>query len=371
MASLLACAAVAVALLVVLSSGRAASGSTRLSAVPPGTFVSLVPACACGRHTDLDLFSILSGRRLKQLTTITPPAQGSLLTPVADDAGTLFMTSVQGAVCDTHGGVYAECPKIIPDSCQNTVQTLAVGQRAPRQLFSAAGSQSITSAVVPSPNGRSVALSLTPCTNLQQTSGLFIRDLGTGVMRPLMTSANACDGFGPVAWNSGGTELVFPLERAGGKPFLNFGEKACPSGRTYLAIASTAHGTGAQRPRLVDPDHGCEFRSAAFDPKGIVAAEGCNQGDPEHGVGAFLGYAYLLQYDLTGYLVKRIQLHLGLEEAHIATDPRTGNVLITQDQPANEPYPERDWVWEFDGVHLRLIAHYAANDAAQIIAIPW
>ena len=49
----------------------------------------------------------------------------------------------------------------------------------------------------------------------------------------------------------------------------------------------------------------------------------------------------------------------------------TGNVLITQDQPANEPYPERDWIWSFDGAHLRPIANYSANDAAQIIAVPW
>jgi hypothetical protein len=49
----------------------------------------------------------------------------------------------------------------------------------------------------------------------------------------------------------------------------------------------------------------------------------------------------------------------------------THDVLITQDQPANEPYPERDWLWEFDGHHLRSIAHYKAEDAAQVLAVPW
>jgi hypothetical protein len=56
--------------------------------------------------------------------------------------------------------------------------------------------------------------------------------------------------------------------------------------------------------------------------------------------------------------------------AFISTE-RSGRVLISQDQPANEPYPERDWVWEFDGQHLRLIHHYEAYDAAEIIAIPY
>jgi hypothetical protein len=60
-----------------------------------------------------------------------------------------------------------------------------------------------------------------------------------------------------------------------------------------------------------------------------------------------------------------------MEQAVIATEPSSGDVLISQDEPANEPYPERDWVWEFDGHHLRSIAHYRAEDAAQVLAIPW
>jgi hypothetical protein len=123
---------------------------------------------------------------------------------------------------------------------------------------------------------------------------------------------------------------------------------------------------------LIDPDHGCIFGAAAFARVGIVAAEGCQQGDPEHGVGSYLGHAYILQYSPQGRLAMRIPLHLGLEQAVVATEPSTGNVLITQDhQPANEPYPERDWVWEFDGHHLRPIAHYKADDAAQVLAVPW
>jgi hypothetical protein len=29
------------------------------------------------------------------------------------------------------------------------------------------------------------------------------------------------------------------------------------------------------------------------------------------------------------------------------------------------------WVWEFGGHHLRPVAHYAADDAAQVIAAAW
>jgi hypothetical protein len=113
------------------------------------------------------------------------------------------------------------------------------------------------------------------------------------------------------------------------------------------------------------------FRAAAFDQDGIVAAEGCTRGDPQHGVGSFLGHAYLLQLNAQGKLMRRIGLRIGMEEALVVAEPSTGRVLVTEDLPANAPYPERDWVWEFDGRHLRLIARYKADDAAQVLAVPW
>lgn len=338
------------------------------SVVPARTFVSLVPACACERHTEVDLFSTAAGRRIRTLATVSTTA-GELSTPAAAHDGDLFMTFTSGPVCAAKG-TYAECPGFTPNSCRNTVETLAPGQRTPAQSFTVAGSQAIGE-VVPSPDGHSVALAITPCIALHGTTGLFVRDLKTGATRAVTTSPNRCDGFGPAAWNPAGTELVLPVERAGGPPIPMAGGIGCPAGRSYLALAPTTATTEHVKLKLIDPDRGCIFKAAAFDPKGIAAGEGCKHGDPEHGVGAFLGDAYLMQYDKAGHLMKRIQLHLGLEQANVATDPSTGNVLITQDQPANEPYPERDWIWEFDGAHLRPIANYSANDAAQIIAVPW
>jgi hypothetical protein len=67
----------------------------------------------------------------------------------------------------------------------------------------------------------------------------------------------------------------------------------------------------------------------------------------------------------------RIALKPGWEEGLIATNFRNSTVLVSQDQPANAGYPERDWVWQFNGRRLRAIAQYAANDAAQVIAAPW
>lgn len=292
-----------------------------------------------------------------------------LTTPAATADGELFMTFTRGAECAPKG-IYMECPRFVPNSCRNTVETLEPGQRTPALAFTVAGSEAIGEAV-PSADSRSVALSLTPCLSLHGTTGLFVRDLKTGATRAITSSANRCDGFGPAAWNTAGTELVLPLERAGGPPATMAGGVACPAGHSYLALASGTTRAGPPGPKLIAAQRGCMFKAAAFDRTGVAAAEGCNRGDPEHGVGSYLGDAYLLQYDLAGRLVSRFALHLGLEQANVATIPSTGDVLVTQDQPANEPYPERDWLWEFDGHHLRPIAHYPANDAAQMIAVPW
>ena len=69
-------------------------------------------------------------------------------------------------------------------------------------------------------------------------------------------------------------------------------------------------------------------------------------------------------------VVARVALKPGWEEGAVST-MRNGAILVSQDQPANQSYPERDWVSEFDGHQLRAIAHYAADDAAQVIAVPW
>ena len=210
-----------------------------------------------------------------------------------------------------------------------------------------------------------------PCTQAHGQTGVFVRDLAAGHERAIMTSANRCDSFGPAAWNTSGTELVFPANRAVGRAHTGIGGQLfCPVARNKLAVASADPGSTARALRLLPPDRGCEFRAAAFDREGIVAVEGCRQGGPKGFSDASLGDAYLLQFGRNDRLIRRVGLERGLEEAEVATDPGTGNVLVTQDQPANQG-PEYDWVWEFDGTRLRLIARYGANDAAQVIAIPW
>jgi hypothetical protein len=291
-----------------------------------------------------------------------------LSTPAAARDGRLFLTFTSGAQC-AYSGNYSQCPGLKPDSCRNYVKTFSPRQSAPQPLFTIGGSRSITGQVVPSPDAREVALTLSACTDIHGKTGLFVRNLKTGAMHSIVASSNVCDGFGPAAWTRTG-RLVFPVDRAGGRPIEIGGGLGCPAGRSYLALAPANKTSKLKSLKLIDPDPGCIFKAAAFDRAGIAAAEGCSQGAPLGG-GNYLGNAYVLQYSPQGKFIRRLPIRPGLEQAVVATEPATHNVLITQDQPANSGYPERDWVWTFNGRHLRLIAYYKTEDAAQILAVPW
>jgi hypothetical protein len=351
---------------------RALAVTEVAQAVPaPGTFVSLVPACACGRHTELDSFSMASGRRLRRLARVSVPTGERLDTPAAAGDGRLFFTLTRDALC-AYKGDYMECPKFEPNSCRNAVATLAPGRSRLMPLFTVPGSRSIGRAV-PDPAGSRVALTMAPCSAVHGTAGLYVRTLASGATRAIATSRNTCDSFSPVVWDPSGTQLAFVYGRAGGPPQTMAGGIACPEGRAYLAIAGAGPTGGGHHLKLTAPQRGCVFGAVAFDAAGLVAVEGCNQGDPNprNDGNAHLGQAYLVQYTPGGHLTRRFALRLGLEQAVLANVPHSTDLLVTQDQPANEPYPERDWVWEFDGSRLRLIAHYRAEDAAQILAVPW
>ncbi|HEX3690311.1 MAG TPA: hypothetical protein VHV28_11455 [Solirubrobacteraceae bacterium] len=335
-----------------------------------GTFVSLVPAWACARHTELDEFSMASGRKLRRLAGVSIPSSERLDTPAATGDGRLFFTLTREVLCAARG-FYAECPKFEPDSCRNAVMTLAPGRSSLRAAFTIPGSRSIGQAV-PDPAGGRVALTTAPCFATHGTAGLFVRTLATGAMRAIATSHNVCDSFIPVAWNPAGSQLAFVHGRAGGPPETMVGGIACPQGRQYIAIAGADAPAAPNHLKQIAPQRGCVFGAVAFDATGLLAVEGCNQGDPSKNDGnAHLGQAYLVQYTSAGHLTRRFALRLGLEHAVLANVPHSPDLLVTLDQPANEPYPERDWVWEFDGSHLRLIAHYKADDAAQVLAVPW
>ena len=215
----------------------------------------------------------------------------------------------------------------------------------------------------------SIAMLAGPCT--QGTTHVVVRDLTTGTQWNVGTDFPRCTDLGDPAWSASGRELVLPYgpvpnPRRVGPP------GTCPATRyARLALVPALRPSHSSAWKLITADLGCSFEAATFDPSGIAAIESCRRrGLSGSNIDPGLGQARLVQIDQTDQVVARINLEPGWELGVIGTE-RSGRVLISQDQPANEPYPERDWVWEFDGHHLRLIGHYKANDAAEIIAIPY
>ena len=334
--------------------------------VPADSFVSLVPACACSRRTWLAAFSLQNGRRLKTFLSIDTSEQPQLGTPAADGHHHLYFTRTAGAVCTVAN--YMECPRYVPDSCVNTVLRFSPGDTALSTAFTIPGSLQL-GAAVPDPGGSRMALTLSPCTTLNGTTGLFLRNLTTGQTTPVFTTGNTCDDFLHPTWDASGRRIVFVFDRARGLPEPSFGASCASSSIRRVAVVRSHGGSQRSGALLLAPDRGCAFAAAAFDRLGVVAMEGCQQGHP--GWHPPDGYVYLKQFSSAGASIRRVRIGIGVSDAELAGIPHTGSVLATLNQGANEPWPEFDWVSEFNGTQLRPIARYKALDANQIDAVPW
>jgi hypothetical protein len=223
---------------------------------------------------------------------------------------------------------------------------------------------------VPSPNGALVAMRSAGCATSYFDQSLVVRDLASGRQWAIGADAPRCHEIDRPSWSPDGSQLVFPYRPS----ILRYGTK--PAARDFctaprfgrLVVVRAGRASSIRSWKLIDADKKCSFAAAAFDRAGIAAVEVCRRGPSPALV---LGRAYLLQLNKRHRVVERIALKPGWEEGLVSTDARDGTVLISQDQPANAGYPERDWVWQFDGHRLRLIASYRARDAAQVIGVPW
>jgi hypothetical protein len=363
LAVLLTAGAVSVAIASVPAKSRSA---TRITIVRPGhlpaprseSFISLVPACGCGSHTALDVFSLRNGRLLGTIAKLASPVRVSA--PHPGPGGSILLTVSAGPTCGE-----VSCEK---SSCASSVNRLDLNTGAVATLYRVPDSLIVTDAVA-SPRGGMLAMSGGACG--PEVASVIVRDLATGRQWSIGADLPHCTGLGPVSWNPSGTELMFAYAPVIDPRGLPANGAFCTATRpARLAIVAAGHASSSRAWKLITPDRGCSFEAGAFDREGIAAVEGCRHGGPSAPGQNPLGDVYLLQLNAHQHVVARLALHLGWEQGLVTTEP-DGRVLISQDQPANEGYPERDWVWEFDGRQLRPIAHYAADDAAQVIAVAW
>lgn len=345
----------------------------RLPAPRADTFVSLVPSCGCGRDSSLDQFSLSDGRKLGTIGALSGLGSSSWQTsdPHPGPAGSFVLTFTRGPLCTEPpgGGVsFGPCnPR--PDTCTSAIEQIDTRSGSVTTLLNQPASITVTDAL-PSPDGRRLALTGGGCS----PSGRFItvRDLTSGHQWTLGADMTRCTGIGPAAWSPDGRDLVFPYWPAIGRPPSD--PNFCTADRLgRLVIAPADHSSTSRSWRQIHADPHCAFLYAVFDRRGIAAVEGCKFGGPPNQPSdPHLGAAFVVQ--LSGprhQVVQRIQLARGFDGGTVVTDRRTGAVLISEYQAANNGTHPFNWVWSYADGTLQVIHRYHENDAPEITAEPW
>ncbi len=356
------------------SGARNQAAARNQTAARASTFISLWPACGCGRRTELDDFSLATGRRERTLTAVSTMTGGNVSPPAAASGGPVLLTVSSGPKCSDpacSGFSAGPCdPEAV--SCTGRIEQLRSGGGSLSTVLTIPASNLVTDAV-PSPNRARIVMRSAGCATSFFDQSLMVRDLSSGRQWAIGADAPRCHEIDRPSWSADGSQLVFAYRPS----ILRYGTK--PSASNFcseprfgrLVVVAAGRASSVRSWKLIAADGKCSFAAAAFDRDGIAAVEVCRRGPHGSVAELTLGQAYLLQLSQDHRVVERIALRPGWEEGLVSTDRRDGSVLISQDQPANAGYPERDYVWQFGGHRLRLIASYSANDAAQVVGVPW
>lgn len=359
----------------VLGTGQGSlSGSARLvrGIAPPvasrqGSFLSLSPACACGKKTVLEQFSLTDGRRLRALATVASGLGVHVANPHADSRGGVWITFSSGPRC-TNGT--AGCGPA-PNSCSGRTVRFDPAAMSTATELSFPRSVLISDAQ-PSPTGRFIALTTGGCATSFFNEHIVVRDLRSGRRWTIGADAAPCHALGAPAWSPDGSQLVFPYGPSVLPRHAHVPGGTCEAARfSRLVVVSAQRSSRTTAWKLIPADHGCSYQAATFDRWGIAAIEGCVQGEPRGHYSVNGGNAYLVQLNAHRRVMLRFKLARGYNQGDIANDPRNGTVLVSEYQGANQGFPVFNWVWAFDGHTLRTIARLPNRDAPTVIAEPW
>jgi hypothetical protein len=318
-------------------------------------------------------FSLRTGALLSTLARSDPsPVQVSSAQP--DSSGDLWITQTFGPRCSYHLGV--NCGPPFPDSCSSTVTRLDPATGAVRPVVTFASSVLVSEAV-PSPSPGVIAFVAGGCTTAYLNLHFVIENLKEHRSWSIGPEAEVCHSLSTPAWNRSGSKLIFTYGPSALRPGQSY-TQGFPGGQRCLAprasgivIVSAAHASNPPSWAFIAPRRGCSYTSAAFDALGIAAFEACAPGRHGSPANDDLGPASVVQLDMPGKVRFRIALKIGSNPGTVLSDPRTHEVLITQDQTYRRNRPTRNWVWELRGDKLRLIASYPFDGQPVIAAQPW
>jgi hypothetical protein len=317
----------------------------------------------------LEQFSLKNGRRLGALARLPGGLGVQLSDPHPGAGGSVWLTIGTGP--RYRSGVAGGDPA--PDSCSGRVIAFDPRTRTSSTVTSFGASELIADAI-PSPDGRLMVMVGGGCASSYFNEHLIVRDRRTGRQWTLGADAAPCHALFDAAWSADGSQLVFPYGPSRLSPHTHFVPRGtCQEPRlSGLAVVPASHTSPVSSWRLITPDPHCSYMAATFDRRGIAAIEGCTTGEPNgDGNSPNLGNAYVVQLDHHRRKVSRLRLARGFDGGGIASDPRTGIVLVSESQAANNGVRAYNWVWAFNGHRLRTIRRYPYRDATFIVAEPW
>jgi hypothetical protein len=348
-------------------SSQPALPAGRASTSRAGSFISLWPACACGKRTVLEQFSLKNGRRLRALTAVPSSTGAHVANPHTDSRGGVWITTSSGPRCTS--GVAGCGPE--PNSCSGTAVRFDPTTRSTKTELTFPNSILVAD-TRPSPNGRLIAMTTGGCATSFFNEHIVVRDRRSGRQWTIGADAAPCHALGDPAWNPNGTQLVFPYGPSVLSRHTHVPGGTCTAARfSRLAVVPAGRSSQTTTWKLLKADHGCSYQAATFDRWGIAAIEGCVQGEPRGQYSVNGGNTYLVQLNSRHHVMMRLELARGYNGGDIANDPRNGTVLVSEDQGANQGIPVFNWVWVFDGHALRTIRRFPNEDAPTVIAEPW
>ena len=301
------------------------------------------------RGNVLELFSTESGRPLSEIIDF-PHAIGSptIEGPFRAGSGNVWLTATSGpsATSNIAGGD----PQ--PNSCSATVTALSPLTHRSTVIFRAPVSVQFGDAV-PNPTGERFAYLDAGCSTGFMNAHVVIRSTTSGTKVTIGNHALPCHVISTPSWSPNSSLLTFaysPSVLKPGSTFVPRGYCQAPAAGE-IAVVSTSRSSEIVAGELTKAPPGCQYTESAFDSPGMVAVESCGP------IGR--SSTHLVQLNSRRRVLLRIALKPNSDPTSISVSPNGRYVLVNEYQagalPGNNPL---DWVWVFDGHHLKMVGRY-------------
>jgi hypothetical protein len=301
------------------------------------------------RGNVLELFSAKSGQPLGKVVDF-PHAIGSpnIEGPFRAGRGNVWLTTTSGPVETSN--VMGGDPR--PNSCSATVTALSPLTHRSTVIFRAPVSVQFGEAV-PNSTGERFAYLDGGCSTGFMNAHVVLRSTTSSAAVTIGNHALPCHVISTPSWSPNGSLLTFaysPSVLKPGSKFVPRGYCQAP-GAGEIAVVSTSRSSEIVAGELTKAPSGCQYTESAFDAPGMVAVESCGT------IGS--SSTYLVQLNSRRKVLLRIALKPNSDPTSISVSPNGSYVLVNEYQadalPGNDPL---DWVWVFDGHHLKMVGRY-------------